>query len=1091
MRTLSLLFLALFLAVGAAAQDHPLWLRYPALSPDGKTIVFSYQGDLFRVPAEGGTATPLTVGGSYSFQPVWSHDGRWIAFASDRSGNFDVYVMPSQGGEATRLTFHAAPDLPFAFTPDDKEILFTSSRGHASASRQFPGRLFPETYLVSREGDRTRLLTDITLDAATYDPTGRRILYQDLKGYEDKYRKHHTSAVTRDLWSFEPATGAFTQLTTFKGEDRNPVFGSDPDGYFFLSERGGSFNVFRGSVAHPDQAAPLTHFTKHPVRFLTASRGDVLCFAYDGEIWTLAPGGEPRKVPIAVHVDGRASLEKSLPVNGAMTEMAVSPNGKELAFIVRGEIFVTSADGKVTRRITDTPGQERSVSFSPDGRTLLYAAERSGSWDIYTRRIVRPEEPYFYASTRLEEKALVATPAEEFQPLFSPDGTEVAYLEERTALKVLNLASGKSRTLLPAGRNYSYADGDQSFDWSPDGKWLVFAMNTGLGWLRDIGLVAADGSGPIHNLSQSGFEDENPRFSKDGSMVYWVSSRDGSRALSQQGVTEDFYGVFLTRAAWDRYQLSKEDFALVKEKEDQAKEKAKEADKEKEKGKEKGKENGKDQAAKVEPVVIEWDGLIDRKARLSVHSASLADGAVTKGLDKLFYLARFEKDFDLWSVDLRSREAKLVVKLDAKRAGLELSRDGKAVFVLADGKLIKVEAESGKRENLPVATEMVLHPAQERAYIFDHAWRQVEKKFYVADLHGVDWTFYRDAYRRFLPYIQNNYDFQELLSEMLGELNASHTGGRYNPPQVNTDATPALGLVLEGAGGPGLKVGEVLRGGPLDKASSRVRAGHRLTAIDGAPLASLEDLGRLLNRRAGQLTLLSFADPATGATWDEAVKPITPQQEGELLYRRWVERNRAEVERLSKGRLGYVHVRAMNDPSMRTVMDEVLGRDVDKEAVVVDTRYNGGGNIHEQLSDFLSGKKYFDVIPRGQAYGHEPLLKWTRPSIVLMSEGNYSDAHLFPVAYKLKGLGRTVGMPVPGTGTFVWWEQQIDPTLVFGIPQGGWRMPDGRFCENTQLEPDLPVMNQPAQLAGGRDQQLEAAVAELLREVDADTRSAK
>lgn len=1089
MRTLGLLLLALFLAVGASAQEHPLWLRYPALSPDGKTVVFSYQGDLFRVPAEGGTATPLTVGGSYSFQPVWSHDGRWIAFASDRSGNFDIYVMPSEGGAATRLTFHAAPDLPYAFTPDDKEILFTSSRGHATASRQFPGRLFPETYLVSREGDRTRLLTDIPLELATYDPTGRRILYQDLKGYEDKYRKHHTSAVTRDIWSFEPATGAFTQLTTFKGEDRNPVFGADPDRYCFLSERGGSFNVYRGSVSHPDQADPLTHFTKHPVRFLTASRGGLLCFAYDGEIWTLAPGGEPRKVPIAVHVDGRASLEKTVPVNGAMTEMAVSPTGKEVAFVVRGEIFVTSADGKVTRRITNTPGQERSVSFSPDGRTLLYAAERGGSWDLYTRRIVRPEEPCFYASTRLEETAIVATPAEEFQPLFSPDGTEVAYLEERTALKVLNLASGKSRTLLPAGRNYSYADGDQSFDWSPDGKWLVFAMNTGLGWLRDIGLVASDGSGPIHNLSQSGFEDENPRFSRDGSMVYWVSSRDGSRALSQQGVTEDFYGVFLTRAAWDRYQLSKEDFALVKEKEDQAKEKAKGQEKEKEKEKEKV--NGKEKVAKVEPVVIEWDGLIDRKARLSVNSAALAGGAVTKGLDKLYYLARFEKDFDLWSVDLRTREAKLVVKLDAKHADLELSQDGKAIFVLADGKLIKVEAESGKRENLPVATEMVLHPAEERAYIFDHAWRQVEKKFYVADLHGVDWTFYRDAYRRFLPYIQNNYDFQELLSEMLGELNASHTGGRYNPPQVNTDATPSLGLILESAGGKGLKVGEVLKGGPLDKAISRVRAGHHLTAIDGTSLVSLEDLGRLLNRRAGQLTLLSFADPATGTQWDEAMKPITPQQEGELLYRRWVERNRAEVERLSKGRLGYVHVRAMNDPSMRTVMDEVLGRDVDKEAVVVDTRYNGGGNIHEQLSDFLSGKKYFDVIPRGQAYGHEPLLKWIKPSIVLMSEGNYSDAHLFPVAYKLKGLGRTVGMPVPGTGTFVWWEQQIDPTLVFGIPQGGWRMPDGRFCENTQLEPDLPVMNQPALLAGGRDQQLEVAVAELLREVDAGKRSAK
>lgn len=1071
MRLLTLL-LPFLLAVTALAQEHPLWLRYPALSPDGKTVVFSYQGDLYRVSAAGGTATPLTVGGSYSFQPVWSHDGRWIAFASDRSGNFDVYAMPSEGGEARRLTYHSAPDLPFAFTPDDQEILFTSSREHAAASRQFPGRLFPETYLVSRTSGRTRLLSDLPLESAAYDPSGTRILFQDVKGYEDKYRKHHMSAIARDIWSFQPAAGAFAKLTSFQGEDRNPVFGASTDTYFYLSEQEGSFNVFRGSLSHPGPGTALTHFTKHPVRFLTAAKDDTLCYSYDGEIWIQAPGAQPRKLDVAVRVDGRAAQEKVLPVNGAMTEMEVSPNGKEIAFVVRGEIFVTSADGKVTRRITNTPGQERSVSFSPDGRTLLYAAERGGSWDLYTRRIVRPDEPYFYASTQLEEKAILATSAEEFQPLFSPDGTEVAYLEERTALKVLNLASGKTRTLLPARKNYSYSDGDQSFAWSPDGKWLTFAMNTGLGWVQDIALVAADGRGPIHNLSHSGFEDGQPRFSADGTMIYWLSGRDGSRALSQQGVTEDVYGLFLTQKAWDRYQLSKEDFALLKERED------------KEKAKDKEKENGAKEKPKVEPVAIEWDGLDDRKARLSPHTAELAGVQVGKSLDKMFYLAKFDKGYDLWSVDLRTHETKLVVKLGFKRGGLEATADGKALFVLADGKLLKVDAESGKREDLPVATEMVLHPAEERAYIFDHAWRQVEKKFYVTDLHGVDWAFYRDAYRRFLPYIQNNYDFQELLSEMLGELNASHTGGRYNPPQVNTDATASLGLFLEPSAR-GLKVSEVLKGGPLDKAASKVRPGHVLTAIDGMAIASLEDLGRLLNRRVGQPTLLSFLDPASAAAWDEPAKPINLMQESELLYRRWVDRNRAETERLSKGRLGYVHVRAMNDPSMRIVVDEVLGRDLDKEALVVDTRYNGGGNIHEQLSDFLSGRKYFDVIPRGQAYGHEPLLKWIKPSIVLMSEGNYSDAHLFPVAYKLKGLGRTVGMPVPGTGTFVWWEAQIDPTLVFGIPQGGWRTPDGKFCENNQLEPDLPVANEPALLAGGRDQQLEAAVASLLKDLDA------
>jgi C-terminal processing protease CtpA/Prc len=252
-------------------------------------------------------------------------------------------------------------------------------------------------------------------------------------------------------------------------------------------------------------------------------------------------------------------------------------------------------------------------------------------------------------------------------------------------------------------------------------------------------------------------------------------------------------------------------------------------------------------------------------------------------------------------------------------------------------------------------------------------------------------------------------------------------------------------------------------------------------AIDGVEIRPDQDASALLNRKAGHFTLLTFQDSRSGERWDESLKPITAAQEYALLYRRWVERERAETERLSGGRLGYVHVQGMNDPSMRTVVEEVLGQHLAKEAIVVDTRFNGGGNLHETLSDFLSGKKYFDIIPHGQYYGYQPQLKWIKPSIVLMCEGNYSDAHLFPVAYKLKGLGQTVGMPVPGTGTFVWWEPQIDPTLVFGIPEGGWRTPDGKFCENTQLEPDLKVPNDPALLGRGRDQQLEAAVETLLK----------
>ncbi len=1065
MRRRASLLVPLLFCMGLGAQERPLWLRYPAISPDGKTVVFSYQGDLYRVPAAGGPATPLTVGGSYAFMPVWSHDGKSIAFASDRAGNFDVYVMPAEGGPARRLTWNSAPDLPYAFTPDDKEVLFTSPRGHAAADRQYPGRVFAETWLVSVADGGTRLLTDVTLENACWSPDGSRILYHDVKGYEDRYRKHQTSSIARDVWSFQPASGAFAKLTAFEGEDRNPVFAADGDGYWYLSERSGSFNVWRGSVSHPDRAEAVTRFTRHPVRFLTAAKDGTLCFAFDGEIYLAAPGQAPRRLETTVRVDGRANLERTQPLAGAATEMAVAPGGKEVALVVRGQIFVTSADGKVTRRISSLPGQERSVSFSPDGRTLLYAAEREDGWKICTKRLVREEEDRFYASTRLEEKVLVAAARDAFQPLFSPDGAKVAYLEDRTELKVVDVASGRKTTLLPAGRNYSYSDGDQSFRWSPDSRYLVFSMNTGLGWLRDIGIVPADGSAPVRNLTHSGFGDEDARFSRDGSMIAWFSGREGVLNLAQNALSGDINGLFLTQAAWDRFRLTKEEFALLKEREDKDKDKTKDA---------KAKEAAK-------PVAIEWEGLDDRKARLSTHTASIADWEISKAADKLFYLARFEKGFDLWTADLRTHETRLLAKVGSERASLELTDDGKSVFVLADGRLLKIDAESGKREDLPVASEMAIRPAAERAYIFDHAWRQVERKFYVTDLHGVDWAFYREAYRRFLPHVANNYDFQELLSEMLGELNASHTGGRYNAPQMNTDATPALGLFLERTSA-GLKVAEVLKGGPLDRAEAKVRAGHLLVAVDGAPVAHVEDVARLLNRRAGQPTLLSFKDGARA--WDEVAKPIPPMVEGELLYRRWVERNRLETERLSKGRLGYVHVRAMDDGSLRTVFDEILGRCLDKEAVVVDTRFNGGGNIHEQLSDFLSGRKYFDVIPRGLPYGHEPLLKWVKPSVVLVSEGCYSDAHLFPVAYRLKGLGRTVGMPVPGTGTFVWWEGQIDPTLVFGIPQGGWRTPDGKFCENNQFEPDVRVAHDPAQLVTGRDAQLEAAVASLLSDLD-------
>jgi C-terminal processing protease CtpA/Prc len=394
---------------------------------------------------------------------------------------------------------------------------------------------------------------------------------------------------------------------------------------------------------------------------------------------------------------------------------------------------------------------------------------------------------------------------------------------------------------------------------------------------------------------------------------------------------------------------------------------------------------------------------------------------------------------------------------------------------------MKIDVESGKAEPLKVSGEMVLDQTAERNYIFDHAWRQLKEKFYVENLQGVDWDFYYKDYKKFLPYINNNYDFAEMLSEMLGELNASHTGSGYRVNPSNPDQTSSLGLLYDYSyTGKGIKIAEVMKNGPLDRATSKLKPGDIIEKINDQSVDSI-DFYKLLNRQAGKLTLISVSDPSTKAQWEESLKPISSGEENELLYKRWVENRRKEVDQLSNGKIGYIHVRAMNDASMRTVFEEALGRNIGKDALIIDTRFNGGGNIHEQLSDFLSGKTYIDIVPHGQYVGSEPGDKWTKPSIVLIGESNYSDAHLFPVAYKLKNIGKTLGMPIPGTGTFVWWETQIDPTLYFGIPMGGWRTADGKFCENNQMEPDIKVRNEPDILSAGRDQQIEAAVQELLK----------
>ncbi|KYG85262.1 peptidase S41 [Roseivirga seohaensis] len=1066
----------MLVSVGLFAQNAPNWLRYPVISPDGTTIVFTYKGDLYKVSTNGGDATQLTFHESHDFMPVFSKDGKTIAFASDRYGNFDVFTMDIRGGEANRITFHSNDEQPFSFSADNKSVLFGALRQDLAEHRQYPHGSQSELYSVPVAGGRVDQVFTFPAEYVQVNKSGSQMVYHDKKGGENEFRKHQKSAIARDIWVYDKKTDSHKMITSYEGEDRQPIYSQDEKSLYFLSEESGNFNVHKLSLDNPSARTQLTNFKTHPVRFLSMG-GDILSFGYDGELYTMKEGQQPKKLSVNIVTQNKANIDKFISINGGVGEMAISPNGKEIAFTARGEVFITSVDGSLTKRITNTPEQESFVTFSPDGKSVVYASERDGRWSIFkTTRIRETEEPFFFASTLLKEEPLVQNKLDNYLPNFSPDGKKLAFIEGRRTLKVLDLASNNTTTLMTPEDLYHMGDGDQSFSWSPDSKWILFDWGKTLS-NSEILLLAADGSKRL-NLTESGYGDSNPKWVNDGKQMIWFSNRDGLKSYATSGSSQrDVYSMFFDQDAWDKYNLSKEDYDLMKEiekatKKDEAEDKEKDKDKKDEKEKE-----------KVKDLTFDWDDMKDRKVRMTIHSSSLGDAVLSKDGDKLYYLARFEKGMNLWSTDLRTRETKMAMKLDAGFGSLTWDKDRKNLYLLSGGRISKIDPESGKREGVDIKGEMNYDAVAERQYMFDHVYIRTKNVFYEPTFHGIDWELMRKEYSKYLPSIGNSYEFSELLSEMLGELNVSHSGARYSTSIPNADATASLGIFMDYKHkDDGILITEVIKGGPLDKANLNVTKGMIIEKIDGETIAQNVDVAKYLNRKADQFTLLEIYDPATKKRQQITMKPISLGAERGLLYDRWVKINEKEVEEKSKGQLGYVHIPGMSDGPYRDIYEDMMGKFSNRKAVVVDTRFNGGGDLVADLAMFFTGEPFITYATEAKVVGGEPTSRWTKPTLAMFNESMYSDGHCFASGYTDLKIGKTVGMPVPGTCSFAGWE---------GLPDGGrWgvvpvsaKNKAGEWMENNQTEPQFKVKLMPGVVDKGRDQQLEKAIEELMKEI--------
>lgn len=1010
-------------------------------------------------------------------------------------GSFDLYIVDKEGGVPARLTTNSRSEIPVVFKDNDN-ILYISNLMPSAESSVYPVAAFSQIYSVSIKGGRPVMFSSLPLEMMSFSKDGRSFVYQDQKGYENAWRKHHTSSITRDIWFCSIPENApkvetvkdadFVKITDFKGEDRNPVMAPDGKSFYYLSESDGTLNIYKSNLAESvknGKAAKeqLTKYKGNPVRFLSVANNGTLCFGYDGEIYTMKEGSSPVKVKINIVTDKLdKDLVKKVVTSGAR-DIAVSRDGKQIAFLYHGDVYVTSTEYKTTKQITCTPEQERDIDFAPDGRSIIYSSERNGLWQIYKTSIVNKGEKFFPYATDLKEERVTNSDQTSFQPKYSPDGKEVAFLENREELRVINLASKAVRTVLDGKYNYSYRDGDYWYQWSPDSKWFLcdYAGEGGM-YNDDIVLVDASGNGVIHNLTNSGYEDSDAKWVLGGKAMIWQSDRAGFRSHGSWGSQGDVYIMFFDLEAYEKFKMNKEDLALYEEAEKARKSEAdslKNAAAKNVKGKKSkdDKDKAKKEDKKVESLKFDLDNINDRIIRLTVNSSYLGDAILDDKGEKLYYKSVFEDGYDLWVHDLKEDNTKILLK-NVGYGAMETDKDGKTIYMNSNGGLKKVNMSDGKVTPITYEGVFELRPYAEREYIFDHAWQQVKDKFYDTTIRNIDWAGYRATYKKFLPYINNNYDFAEMLSEMLGELNGSHTGASYRSYGDQLQ-TATLGLFYDDTyDGDGLKIKEIIKKSPLDVIKTDVKAGCIIEKIDGKPIKAGEDYFPLLEGKAGKKVLLSVYDPSTGKRFNETIKAISYGAQNSLLYDRWVERCRAEVKKLSGGKIGYIHVQGMTSESFRVLFKDLLGRYRNADAVVIDTRCNGGGWLHDDIITLLTGKQYLTIEPRGKKMGMEPFNKWTKPSCMIVNECNYSDASITPWAYQYFKVGKLVGAPVAGTGTAVWWEYQIDPSIVFGIPEMGFKDMNGNYLENMEIKPDIEVYNKPSDVMKGIDDQLKAAV---------------
>jgi tricorn protease len=1059
----------------ATPSDAP-FLRFPAVSPDGQQVAFSYQGDLWTVPVRGGTARRLTVHEAYEAQPHWRPNGREIAFTSDRNGNDDVFVMGANGARPQRLTYHSADDDLGGWTPDG-DLLFTTDRNYVQVEWE------DEVQRVSSSGGTPDRVLDALGAAPAMSPDGRFIALE--RGSSDRSRKGYEGPASRDLWIYDRKTGDYHHLTNYAGSDFQPVW-VGPRALIYISERSGTYNVYRqrltgeGTPAGEPQA--LTDFTDGAVRHVSASSGgEVVTFARNTHVYVMrrtdgegAGYGEPERLTVDVPRDYRFDPVERKTFNKKARRYAVSPGGEHVAFVVRGEIFLMRNDpeSKRTVRLTDHAYRDRDVAWL-DRETLIFASDRNGGqYDFYRLEAAGAEEKDLMRALQFDVTRLTDTEASERSPVVAPDSQHVAFQRGRGRLVTAALTGesklGEETTLLDG-----WAD-PSGVTWSPDSRWLAYSL-PGLDFNHEVYIHAADGSREPVNVSQHPRPDSDPVWSPDGSKLAFTSSRSSG--------DDDVWFAWLQEADWEK---TRRDWQLEAEREEQQ----------------------SDSTGHVaDTVEIDFEGLYERLEQVTARPGNEADPAIGPEGETFYYVAgrggrtqNYSVEPDLFKVKWDGTDGKRLTEGGNNPHAVHLGPKNKHLFMRQQGGRIARLAPKGgsSPKTLRFQAQMRIDHEAERRQVFHEAWRTLEKNFYDPDFHGTDWRAMRDKYRPWALRASTDRDFQAVINWMLGELNASHMGF-YGSDRAETqnERTGLLGVTIDPAPDDGVEITRVVPESPADRAASRLREGEVITAVDGTPVAEASNFYALLTGKAGERVLLGVRGE------DGASREVTLRAAKDLdreLYQEWVDERKRLTEEYSDGRLGYVHIEGMNWASFERFEREITASGEGKEGLIVDVRYNGGGWTTDYLLSVLTVRQHAYTVPRGAAdnldeeqtrfrgnypFGERlPFASWTGHTAALANQNSYSNAEIFSHAFKSLGLGPLVGTPTSGAVISTGGRRLLGGAYV-RVPYRGWYVrPTRQNMELGPAVPDIRVENAPDAKATGEDAQLRRAVQALLQNIE-------